>query len=92
MVRDRVAAVLIVLRAEGKTVVFFGPGDNKFATIFLSRSSLDEEMPYSAAASSMVGYGLASFTGLLIQLLRIALNLQMHKQCPQVVVVQFEMH
>lgn len=74
MARDRVA-VIFALRAEiladdadDKDAAFFCLGDTKPATIFLSRSSLEEEMPYTSAASSIVGYGLASFTGLLIQL------------------------
>lgn len=69
MVRDGVAVVLVLraaLLADDKDAGFLRLGDNKPATIFLSRSSLDEEMPYTSAASSIVGYGLASFTGLLI--------------------------
>lgn len=84
MVRDRVAVVLVLraeLLADDKAAVFFRLGDNKPATIFLSRCSLEEEMPYVSAASSIVGYGLASFTGLLILLLRIALSLEMRKPC-----------
>jgi hypothetical protein len=69
LARDRVG-IILVLRAEiladDKDAVFFRLGDNKPATIFLSRSSLEEEIPYTSAASSIVGYGLASFTGLLI--------------------------
>jgi hypothetical protein len=72
LARERAGVILVVLRAEiladGKDAAFFCLGDTKPATIFLSRSSLEEEMPYTSAASSIVGYGLASFTGLLIQL------------------------
>ncbi len=84
LARDRVGVILVVLRAEiladGREAVSFRLCDNRLATIFLSRSSREEEMPYTSAASSIVGYGLASFTGLLIAL-RIALSLEMRKHC-----------
>ena len=71
LARDRTLVVFafraeILTGVDGGAAALFRRCGNKPATIFFSRSSLDEEIPYTSAASSIVGYGVASFTGLLI--------------------------
>jgi len=66
MARDACFVLLSVLEKRVTGLALARLAANRVCTNFLSRWSRDEEMPYTSAASSIVGYGLTSFTGLLM--------------------------